>query len=59
MESFDEDEDVLKLVNLISMGEILDDQENNKEAIESTKNVIRRNDVSFICLRNRQRIVHS
>lgn len=56
LECFEGDESVLKVVNLVKLDEIIDDQTNNVNEIRNSKNVIKQGDVSFKSLNNRRRI---
>ena len=56
LESFEGEEDVLKVVNLLSIDEIRDDQLRNQDEIDYSKNVVKRKDVSFKRIRKRSRI---
>lgn len=56
LESFENDEDTLRVVNLVTFDEIVDDQKMNQDVINASRNVITRNSIWYKSLRNRQRI---
>lgn len=56
LESFENDDDVLKVVNLVTLERIIDDQEANQREIKASKNTIKKNDVIYKCLKNDPRI---
>ena len=56
LESFEGEEDVLKVVNLVTLDDIVEDQLSNKEEIEKEKRVTRKGNICFKNLRNRQRV---
>lgn len=56
LEHFDNEEDVLRVVNLIRLEDIVDDQERNKEEIQKSKKIIVKGNISYKNLKNRHRI---
>lgn len=56
MESFENEEDILKVVNMITLEEIVFDQQYNANEINESKNVIEKGNIKFKNLKNRQRI---
>ena len=59
LECFENDDEILKVVNLITMDELLNDQRFNQNVIRSTKSVICKNNVCFKNIRKRQRLIVS
>ena len=59
LESFENNEDVLKVVNLVTLEEIREDQKRSRRTIAEMKNVLRKDDIAFKCLKNRHRIIIS
>lgn len=56
LEVFDNEEDCLKIVNIIKLEEIITDQKNITEEIGKSKKILRDGDISFKVLKNRKRI---
>jgi len=56
LECFENEEDVLKVVNFVSFEEIEQDQKSNQELIQESRNIVKKSNVFFKNLRNRQRI---
>lgn len=56
LESFDNEEDILKVVNLVTLEEIVLDQEYNANKINESKRVVEKGNIKFKNLKNRQRI---
>ena len=59
LESFDNDEDVLKTVNLVKIEDIKADQYAHEKGIQASKNVTERGDIYFKKLKNKERILVS
>ena len=59
LENFEHTEDLLKVVNFISLQQIKQDQERNEVTINETKNVIKKGDIAYKNLNGRQRILVS
>lgn len=56
LESFENEEDVLKVVNFVTMDEIINDQKSHQEMIRKSKNTTKKGNICFKNLKNRQRI---
>lgn len=56
LEHFEGNEDILTVVNLISIQEIKDDQEKNKEAIMNNRNVEYKEEIFYKCMKGNKRI---
>ena len=56
IESFEEMDDNLQIVNLISIEDLQQDQQRNKERLSLTKDVIKKGNLMYKQLRNRERI---
>lgn len=59
LESFEEDSDVLEVVNLATIEDIVDDQRANHDYIRSSRNIIQEGRLSFKCIKNRKRLIVS
>ena len=59
LESFENDDDVLKVVNFVTLEEVLDDQKRNRDTLSKTTNVQTKGEVMFKCSSNQQRILAS
>lgn len=53
LELFENDDDVLKVVNLIELQDIIKDQDGNRDMIRLCKNVLKKNNISYKNLKNR------
>ena len=47
LESFENEEDVFKVANIIKKQDIIQDQEENREDIKNTKDLIRKSEIFF------------
>ena len=56
LESFENEEDVLKVANIIKKQDIIRDQKENRENIENTKNLTRKSEIIFKNIKGRQRV---
>ena len=56
LENFENDEDVLKVVNILKLQDIADDQEEIKETIRESRNIIKKGNIYYKKLRKRHRI---
>lgn len=56
LESFENEDDVLKVVNLIKLQDIIKDQDENKDAIEKSRNIIKKGNICYKKLKKRHRI---
>ena len=56
LESFKNEEDVLKVANIIKKQDIIQDQEENRENIKNTKDLIKKSEIFFKNIKGRQRI---
>lgn len=59
LECFENDEDVLRVVNLVSIEDLRQDQEQNAEEFSVIRNTVRKGDLIYKQLRSRQRILVS
>lgn len=59
LESFENEDDILKVVNFVSIEEIEHDQNQNQEEISRSKNILKKGRIIFKNIGNRQRIVIS
>ena len=56
LDSFENEEDMLKVVNLITLETIVEDQLNHEATIRNSKKVIQEGNISYNLLNNRKRI---
>lgn len=56
LESFENEDDCLKLLNMIQLEEIIEDQNKIKDEIENEKHVEKDGDINFKIMKNRKRI---
>jgi len=56
LENFENEEDVLKVVNMVTLEEIINDQQTNINEINDSKKVIEKGNIKFKKLKHRQRI---
>ena len=56
LECFENEEDILKVVNLVKLQELVRDQEENRDEINKAKKIVKRGDITYKNLKNRHRI---
>ncbi|XP_050523377.1 dynein regulatory complex subunit 7-like [Daktulosphaira vitifoliae] len=56
LENFENEEDILKVVNMVTLEEIISDQQKNAIEIKDSKRVFEKGNIKFKYLKNRQRI---
>ena len=56
LESFENEDDVLRVVNLISLQDIIDDQDENRDSLQKSRNVITKGNIRYKKLNKRHRI---